>query len=139
VVIVSANGTEDRGFKSRQSVIFLGLYTYIALLFIVTNFTLLLFAFEWNRRQKYFKKNILNHFSFFGAELKLISFLLILMPFCLQTFVHFFVLIGLAPTRAVDTKISLCPNHFSCLLFKICTFEISRVTKKEQQSYIFLD
>jgi hypothetical protein len=29
VVIVSANGTADRGFESRQGVRFLGVYTYL--------------------------------------------------------------------------------------------------------------
>jgi hypothetical protein len=35
-VIVSANGTGDHGFESRQGVRFLVLYTHIALLFFVT-------------------------------------------------------------------------------------------------------
>jgi hypothetical protein len=36
VGIVSATGTEDRGFESRQCVRFLGVYAIIAMLFFVT-------------------------------------------------------------------------------------------------------
>jgi hypothetical protein len=88
---------------------------------------------------KIFKKEYFKSFLIFWSRVETHLLFAHFDAFLFTNICTLFVLIGLAPTRAVDTKISLCPNHFSCLLFKICTFEISRVTKKEQQSYIFLD
>jgi hypothetical protein len=52
VVIVSANGTEDRGFESRKGVRILGLEN----VFFEPKFALLLYVFEQNKCPKIFFK-----------------------------------------------------------------------------------